>query len=130
LKLLLDTHVWLWGLLEPHRIRRPVSRLLGQPGTRLWLSPVSLWEIVILVEKGRVRLDKSLDEMVEAALGSERIEIAAVSAAVALEMARVPLKHADPADRLLAATARVYDLTLVTADARLLAAPGLRCLKA
>jgi PIN domain nuclease of toxin-antitoxin system len=56
-RLLQDTHIWLWSLLEPDRLARRVAEELEKPDNELWLSPVSVWEFLILVEKGRVSLD-------------------------------------------------------------------------
>ena len=54
MKLLLDTHILLWGLLEPERLNRRVAAELQNPQNEIWLSPISVWEIMILAEKGRI----------------------------------------------------------------------------
>jgi len=123
MKLLLDTHIWLWSLLEPKRLARPVAKALQKSKTELWLSPVTLWETIALVEQGRVLLDKDVEAWISDALAVADFKEAPITHAVALETHRAWLCHEDPADRFLAATARVFDLTLVTADARLLALP-------
>jgi len=117
LKLLLDTHIWLWSKLEPRRLGRRVTSELLNVNNELWLSPVSVWEALLLMQKGRIRvqnpfawIDRAAEQMREAPLTRE-----IVSAGLAL-----PLSHSDPADRFLAATAKVLRLTLVTADQRLL----------
>jgi PIN domain nuclease of toxin-antitoxin system len=117
LKLLLDTHIWLWSKLEPRRLGRRVTAELSNVNNELWLSPVSVWEALILMQKGRVRvqdpfawIDRASEQLHEAPLTRE-----IVSTGLAL-----PLAHNDPADRFLAATAKVLKLTLVTADQRLL----------
>ncbi len=56
MRLLLDTHIWLWGLREPARLGRRVRRELTEEGNELWLSPVSTWEALLLSVKGRIRL--------------------------------------------------------------------------
>lgn len=124
MRILLDTHIWLWSLLEPHRLNEQVVVELEDPRNELWLSPMSAWELTILVEKGRVVLDTGVVEWIGAAL--ERIPMleAPLTHEVAIESRRVALPHQDPVDRFLAATAKVFDLTLVTADARLLDAKG------
>jgi PIN domain nuclease of toxin-antitoxin system len=117
LNLLLDTHIWLWSKLEPKRLGRRVTVELSKEGNALWLSPVSVWEALTLMQKGRIRVEnpfawveRAAEQMREAPLTRE-----IVSVGLAL-----PLPHADPADRFLAATAKVLKLTLVTADQRLL----------
>lgn len=120
LKLLLDTHIWLWSLLEPERLSPPVQRAFGDAGNELWLSPISVWETLILAEKERIRLRPSPGEWITATLRNTPMREAPLTREVAMVCRSVDLAHEDPADRFLAATAVVYGLTLVTADARLL----------
>ncbi len=82
----------------------------------------------MLVEKGRLELDRGVEEWVHALLSQVPMREAPVTRDVALETGRLGFAHRDPADRFLAATARVFDLTLVTADQRLIDAPGLSIL--
>jgi PIN domain nuclease of toxin-antitoxin system len=119
-KLLLDTHVWIWSLTAPDRIPPKVRRVLEKAGQELWLSPVSTWEIALLVEKGRIRIEGHLEAWLPKAVA--RFQEAPVSHDIATMFAGVRLPHGDPADRLLVATARVLNLTLVTADERLIEA--------
>jgi PIN domain nuclease of toxin-antitoxin system len=86
----------------------------------LWLSPISIWEMLTLVDRSRVRLASPAHEWVTTALQRVPLHEAPVTHEVALETRNVPLSHRDPADRLLIATARVFDLNLVTADERLI----------
>lgn len=117
MKLLLDTHIWLWSKLEPKRLGQRAAAELSKSSNELWLSPVSVWETLVLMQKGRIRVqdplawvDRAAGQLREAPLTHE-----IVSVGLAL-----PLPHADPADRFLAATAKVLKLTLLTADQRLL----------
>jgi PIN domain nuclease of toxin-antitoxin system len=125
LNLLLDTHIWLWSQLEPKRLGRRVSAELSSASNELWLSPVNVWEALTLMQKGRIRVEDPF-AWVERAGGLLR------EAPLTQEMVRValalPLPHADPGDRFLAATARVLKLTLVTADQRLLGLPEISTL--
>jgi len=119
-RLLLDTHIWLWSLLEPGRLARRVARELEKESTELWLSPISVWELLTLLDKGRVRVKSPPGEWVKGALLRVPLREAPVTHEVALETRNVQLSHRDPADRFLVATARVFDLKLVTADERLI----------
>jgi PIN domain nuclease of toxin-antitoxin system len=118
LRLLLDTHIWLWSLQEIGRLGVGVRHAMRNPENELWLSPISPWEALILHEKGRIHLVGDLDDWVaestapflEAPLTNEIVKLSRM----------LPLPQRDPADRFLAATAKVLDLTLVTADANLL----------
>ena len=118
MKLLLDTHIWLWSLQEPGRLGKSTRHELRNPENELWLSPISTWEALILHEKGRIRLEGDLDDWV--AESTAPFREAPLTHEVVAAARRLSLPHRDPADRFLAATAQVFQLTLVTADARLL----------
>ncbi len=120
MKLLLDTHIWLWSLLAPSQLTPLVAARLEAPESELWLSPITIWEALVLIEKGRVEVDGDPIRWIGDAVRAVRFHEAALTHEVALESRRVALPHQDPADRFLAASAKVYDLTLVTADERLL----------
>ena len=123
-KLLLDTHIWLWSLLEPARLTKRVARALASSANELWISPVSTWEILVLSAKGRVQLEPDVESWIEAAFARASLREAPLTHEVAMATAKVDLAHRDPADRFLAATARTYGLTLVTAGGNLLAGSG------
>ena len=120
MKLLLDTHIWLWSLLEPTKLTRRVARALEDEENELWLSPISVWELLILIEKGRVTLDEEVEPWIARAMQAAALKEAPLTHEVVLATRDVVLAHRDPADRFIAATAKVFDLTLVTADRRLL----------
>ena len=84
--------------------------------------------MLILAEKGRLSLDGPADEWVGVALDAAPVPEATLNCQVALESQRVDLPHRDPADRFLAAAAKVYGLTLTTADERLLELQGISLL--
>jgi PIN domain nuclease of toxin-antitoxin system len=127
-RLLLDTHIWLWSLLAPDRLSRRVAAALRSERSELWLSPISVWEALMLAQRGRIELDPDPVSWVRQQLARVPFTEAPVTSEVAVESRLIGLPHPDPADRFLAATARVYDLTLVTADERLLGATGLSTL--
>jgi len=117
LRLLLDTHIWLWSLSEPRRIGRRVLVQLKDQDNELWLSPMSTYEALTLYYKGRFEIKQDLSEWLARATAGTRE--APLTHEIALVARQLPL-HQDPADRILAATAEILDLTLVTADERLL----------
>jgi PIN domain nuclease of toxin-antitoxin system len=129
-RLLLDTHVWVWSLLEPHRLAAKVRRRLENGADSLWLSPISVWEACLLAERGRLELDRPVGAWVDAALQAAPVRDAPLTRQVAMESRAVALGHDDPADRFLAASALVHGLTLLTADRRLLAARAIPTLAA
>ena len=127
MKLLLDTHVWLWALHDPSRLSHRVRDVLRNPANELWLSPVSTWEALLLNAKGRIRLPANLSEWLTAATTPMRE--APLTYEIVLIAQQLPLPQRDPADRFLAATAQVMDLTLVTADDNLLRLGTIRTMK-
>ena len=124
MKLLLDTHIWLWSLREPGRLSRAVRDELESARNERWLSPISTWEALLLSSKGRI--DLHTDPSTWVARATVNFREAPLTHEIALAAHRLTSSHPDPADRFLAATAQVLDLILVTADLRLL---GLRNIK-
>lgn len=120
MKLLLDTHIVLWSLLEPARLSTQVAAALESPANEFWVSPISTWEVLVLAEKGRIRLYPDPVTWVRRVCGAVPWQQAPLNHEVATASRTIDLPHQDPVDRFLAATALVYDLTLVTADDRLL----------
>ncbi len=127
---LLDTHVWLWSLLEPARLRSKTRSSLTAPDAMLWLSPISVWETSLLVERGRLEIDTAPRAWIQDAIAASGIGEASLNHEVALQSREVELRHDDPADRFIAATASVYQLILVTADERLLRGKGYDAIRA
>ena len=123
-KLLLDTHIWLWSLLAPDRLTPRVAAILEARSSEKWLSPVSVWEALVLAERGQFLLEPDSVSWIRQQLVRLPFRQASLSHEVAIQSRLVDVPHNDPADRFLAATAHVYDLTLVTSDERLLHSKG------
>lgn len=130
MSLLLDTHIWLWSLLEPERLSADGLEAIGAPGTQHHLSPVSVWEAMILVEKGRIAVEEEAASWLREALASSPVVEAPLTFEVAVASGAIDVPHRDPADRFIAATAKVYGLTLATADRRLLRCRDIETLSA
>jgi PIN domain nuclease of toxin-antitoxin system len=129
--LLLDTHVWIWTQEQPDAIGSGSRTLLETTTDELCVSAVSSLEIARLVAGGLLELRGSLDRWVRSAVDSIEARSIDVDHRVAIEAYKLPGRfHKDPADRLLVATARLHDLTLVTADERILAYRSVRTLDA
>lgn len=118
MKLLLDTHIWIWSVAEPKRLARRVQTELKNPNNELWLSPVSAWEVLLLHSKGRIRFRGNPRDWINDAILHFRE--APLTHEIVVAAFELPLSHHDPVDRFLAATAGMLGLTLVTADSRLL----------
>ena len=128
MKLLLDTHIWIWAILRPERISRSVRRQIESPKNEVYLSPISVWEAHLLERRGKLPLKQGFSEWLEDSLTRAPIREAPFNFAVAAEASRIQLPQMDLGDVFLAATATVFDLTLVTADAQLLGCAWLKTL--
>jgi PIN domain nuclease of toxin-antitoxin system len=124
MKLLLDTHIWIWSHVEPERLSHTVASALVASENELWLSPISVWEFLLLAERGRLILSGSAQDWMEAAWARAPLHEAPLNREIAIRSRAVRVPHQDPADRFIAATAEVYELTLVTGDANLLKGKG------
>lgn len=128
---LLDTHILLWWLEDGGRLSPEQGRVLREasPADPLLLSAISLWEVAVLHELGRIRLSRPLEEWLRMASAPPLVRVCPVDAAVAAETARLPQGfHRDPADRLIVATARLQGATLLTSDGRIQASGAVACL--
>lgn len=119
MKLLLDTHIWLWSALDPAHLSKRVRAALENRENELWLSPMSVWETLVLARKKRLILESTPEQWVRRALNDLPVREAPMSHEVAIQSEALRLNHNDPADRFIVATALVYELTLVTADKQL-----------
>lgn len=104
---------------------RGLRAVVENSGDDRWLSPISVRELGLLTARRRIELDRSLRDWVRNALERVPLREAALNREVALRSCEVELPHRDPADHFLAATALVYDLTLLTVDEHLTAAEWL-----
>lgn len=127
-KYLLDTHIILWSLLDPGRLSKRVAKVLANPANELWVSPISTWEIVTLTRRRQLDLAPDPATWLRTAYAKVSFRQATMTHDVALAIADIGLAHKDPADWLLAASAAVYGLTLITADENLTRGKGFSCL--
>lgn len=114
--LLLDTHILLWGLLDPDLLAPQLARELENPENEIWVSPITTWEVIVLAEKGKIELDEEPVGWIKNVLKAIPFKEAALNHEVAMQSRKIRMPHQDPADRFLAATAVVFDLQLATAD--------------
>ncbi len=119
MKALLDTHIWIWWLLGSDRLSASERQALDQLARdgNAYLSAMSLWEAQMLHSKGRLSLDRSFSLWLEQAASPEIVKLLPLDVDVVIAVDRLPPEfHGDPADRLIAANARVHDLALATHD--------------
>ena len=122
--LLLDTHIWLWFAEASRRLKTPAREAIESAvasGEGLSVSIMSIWEISLLTAKGRIHLGMPVDAWVEKALTLPALKVMPLEPALIFDAHRLPGDfHADPADRLIVATARHHELTLITDDWKIL----------
>ncbi len=120
--LLLDTHVWVWVVeADERRIGAGGRRLLtrAEADDRIRVSPVSVFEVTTLHLAGRIRFDRSLEQWLRD--GVVHARVAELNVDIAVDAGQIPRAAlADPMDRLIVATARYFDATLMTADRAIL----------
>lgn len=123
--ILLDTHTWIWSIEgDVRRIGRKARALLARAETedRIRVSPVSVFEIMALATSGRLRLSQPVEGWIRDSLATAGVRVAELTPAVAIDAGAIPRSAlADPLDRLLVATARHLEATLLTSDAQILA---------
>jgi PIN domain nuclease of toxin-antitoxin system len=124
-KLLLDTHIWLWYALGDPKLSDNLRSIIAADTTELWLSPISIWEVLLLAEKGRISLQPEANTWIDKSLKSLGICEAPLNHPIAILSRQVDLPHQDPADRFIVATAIYYELTLATVDNNLTSAAWL-----
>jgi PIN domain nuclease of toxin-antitoxin system len=116
---LLDTHIWLWSLMEPERLNKNIARVLQDKDNQLFISPITIWETLILAEKGRIELVPSPNEWIVEAIQRSPVKEAKLSHSIAIKSRTIKLPHKDPSDRFIAATAWEHNLILITEDEKL-----------
>lgn len=117
----LDTHVWLWWLNDPSRLSARARDTIDEAvrhKQRMRISCISTWEVAILVRKGKLAFSLPASSWVQRTEASGLFEFVPVSNAIALRSVELEM-HADPADRIIVATAIETASTLVTKDEKL-----------
>ena len=116
----LDTHVLVWWYADDRKLPRHYRRLLSQLETRherVGVSAIGLWELAKLVDRGRLRLSRSLDDCLSDIEQNPSVEVLPITARIAAESIRLGSSFPrDPADQVIVATARCHGLTLLTRD--------------
>jgi len=115
-RLLFDTHTFIWWDNEPSRLSPTALSLCSDPDNDLVLSVASLWEMQIKKQLGKLELRLPLDDIVRHQQSTNGIIVLPVSQAEILALDDLPMAHKDPFDRLLAAQALTEDAVLVSGD--------------
>jgi PIN domain nuclease of toxin-antitoxin system len=113
--LLLDTHTFIWWDSDPGKLSPPALAALADPANTVWLSVVSVWEMVIKIQLGKLTLRLPLADVI-AHQQANGVQILSATLPHALAVEALPPVHKDPFDRLLAAQANVEGADLVSSD--------------
>jgi len=119
MRVLLDTHAFLWAITADQRLSAAAQRIFLGAGNTLLLSAASLWEIAIKVRIGKLPLPHPENRYLREQLSRNAIEVLRVEASHVLRLFELPDIHRDPFDRLLVAQCQVEGLPLVSGDAQL-----------
>ena len=116
MKILIDTHCWLWGLASPSRLNEKARQLMENGGVAIYLSAASSWEIAIKMSLGKLSLPEPPKKYVPKRLTDQGIRALPVEHAHALQVSTLPDHHKDPFDRILVAQAQIEKMCILTAD--------------
>ena len=116
MNLLLDTNIFIWLNDSPQRIPDRIMSIVTDPANNLSLSLVSVWEMQIKIQLGKLELQDSLQQILTTQHSDNNLQILGIDLSHILRLASLPHHHRDPFDRLLIAQAQAEDLTLVSAD--------------
>jgi PIN domain nuclease of toxin-antitoxin system len=116
MKVLLDTHTFIWWDSDPAKLSPKALALCQNPATTVLLSVASVWEMQIKVHLGKLKLKLPLADIVNAQQRTNGVEVVPVNLPHVLELDSLPAPHKDPFDRLLVAQANVEQATLITVD--------------
>jgi PIN domain nuclease of toxin-antitoxin system len=115
-KILLDTHVWIWYLTAANELPKKFRQKIEEPATELYLSAISQWEAHLLLERGRVPTANTPRVWIQEALQMLQVRDVSVTSAILVRSREMKIENQDPADRIIAATAVEGNLMLMTAD--------------
>jgi PIN domain nuclease of toxin-antitoxin system len=120
--ILLDTHILFWLVAKPEKLSRAAARIIASEAKAgaLAISDISLWELAALIEGGRIHVEGTSERFLGRIAERPDLTVLPISSEIAVQAARFPRDFpGDPADRIIAATARTLPATLVTRDRRL-----------
>ncbi len=117
MKLLLDTHIFIWSFSKTKKLSSTAARELQNPANEVFVSVASIWEMQIKIKLGKMIFNDSLENIIIEQQQINRIQILPIILSHALHLENLPPHHKDPFDRLLISQAIVKNMTLVSADA-------------
>lgn len=119
MKVILDTHVFLWWIVDDPRLSPRARQVLSQPKNELLLSAASGWEMAIKVGLGKLKIPAPIDRFIIDQLNINGISVLPIDLRHALHVAALPKLHRDPFDRLLIAQAQLERIPIVSGDSQI-----------
>ena len=116
MKLLLDTHAFIWWANEPEKLSERASAACQDSSNTLILSVVSAWEMQIKMQMGKLKISRPIEELIKTQQQTNGLQVLPVELAHVLNLNNLPSHHKDPFDRLLIAQANIEGATLVSVD--------------
>lgn len=116
MRYLLDTHAFLWWILDDPRLSRRAAAIIADAGNEILFSAASAWEIVIKAQFGRIAFEDNIVEFIPRQVSANGFRNLPVHSEHALHVSKLPLLHRDPFDRMLVAQAQIEKVPLLTAD--------------
>ena len=116
MKILLDTHIFIWMATEPERLSTDLADKIVNPQNSIFLSIVSIWEMQIKVALGKLDLMSDLEITIDSQVKSNRIQLLLIDLQHIYALKNLPSHHRDPFDRLLIAQSQIEQMTLATVD--------------
>lgn len=117
MRIILDTHVWLWFYLGDQQLSAHAKRFVTDPTNELLLGAASYWELAIKISTGKYKLLESFEEFIQHSLVDNDIRILPIESRHVIPLTSLPFHHKDPFDRLLVSQALVEAMPIVSADA-------------
>ena len=116
MKVLLDTHTFLWWITDDPQLSKTARQVMEGPDNELFLSAASGWEIAIKARLGKLKLPDDLQDFISEQLRINSIQVLPIQMAHALHVYTLPGHHRDPFDRLLVAQSQLEQLPILTDD--------------
>lgn len=128
--IIFDTHIWVWNVQEDKRLTKDRQDLIrSHESDEIGICAISLWEVAKAVELKRLKFSMPVEDWFVIALNSPGIVLLPLTPSIAVESTQLPGQfHKDPFDQLIVATARVFDVPLITSDSDILKYPHVKIL--
>ena len=117
MRLLLDTHAWLWWNQDDPALSHAARRAIANPANECWLSMASAWEMALKISSGKLTLQGELEDFLPAQMAENGFVFLPIDVRHVARTVKLPYHHRDPFDRLIIAQALVEELAVVSADA-------------